>query len=116
MRANSDGQSRHVAQLCNQTAGYPDLRRCAAPEQVTRRSRDDREIGLKAANRAVDPILGQVVELAIDDAGFMSTGVEQSFQITVFERQMRLAASEVNAPVETPVGIDQRNLHADSLS
>ena len=55
----------------------------------------------------------QLIQLAVDDLNSMSSLFEQRFRITVLQRQMWFAAAEVDAAIEGPGRINEREQHSD---
>src|ERR1700728_2911318 len=56
--------------------------------------------------------MSKSIELAVEDGCLMPILLEQCFGVAELQRQMRLAAAEVNAPFEAPIRIDKRETHS----
>src|SRR5687768_15428618 len=52
--------------------------------------------------------------MPVDDLGVVAGLLQEQLGGAVFERQMRLATAEIDASVEAPGRIDERDLHASS--
>ena len=95
---------------------HAQLRRRASPEQVARRGRDDGEVGRERAHPLAHIVERQAVELRVDDIDFVAGGFEQRLRVAVLQRQVRLAAAEVDAAVEAPGRINERIPHGSLRS
>jgi hypothetical protein len=68
-------------------------------------------VGSEGFDTPADLVERQVVELRVDQQRLVPLTVEQRGGVTVLERQVRLAAPEVDAAVERPVRVDEREPH-----
>jgi hypothetical protein len=87
------------------------LGRGATPEEIAGRRGDNGEIGPEifdgGGNGERINRSRRGAELAIDDQGFVPGSLQQRFGVTEFKRKMRLTASEVDAALEAPCGVDE---------
>ena len=91
---------------------HPQFRRRAAPEQVARRRRHDEHVGSEAGRPERPGPAGRAPRRARRKSrASCPAAAEQRLGIAVFERQMRLAAAEIDAALERPGRVDQRDPH-----
>ena len=87
------------------------LGRSAAPEQIARGSGDDNHVRREIHNPRPQRGIVEVFRLGIDNSSRMPGIRQQCRGIAEFQRQVRLAAAEINAAGEIPVGVYQRHPH-----
>ncbi len=80
--------------------GDPQFRRRAAPEQIARRGRDDEHVGSEAGYPTSQFRQVQPLGVRVENSRLVPRLAEQRPGIAVFERQMRLAATEIDAALE----------------
>ena len=115
MRPDGDQRAAHGAEVGRRELRDAQLGRRAAPEEIARRGSDHREIRPEISHASPHLSARQVVELRVDDQGFVPVALEQRLRVAVFERQVRLAAAEIDAALEAPVRIDESVLHDASV-
>ena len=111
MRADRDGRLGDAGERRESQLRHPQFRRRAAPEQVARRGRDDEHVGTKAGHLRRQFRQFQPLGVRVEDARLVPGLAEQRLGVAVFERQMRLAATEIDAAFERPGRIDERDPH-----
>src|ERR1051326_6247834 len=116
MGANDDRSSGCRFHTVQQVPGDAQFRRSAPPEQIRRGRGRDSEIGPKKTELQRDLIYREPLHLAIDEKHLMAFTFQQLFCVPVFQRKMRFTATEVDTSFETPIGIDQSNLHDACLT
>ncbi len=87
----------------------------AAPEQIGRRRGDHRDVRAEGRDVARQLIDGLAAEMAVQEQNLVAVRRQQGLGIAQLERQMRLAAAEIDAAGEAPGRIDQGNFHASSV-
>src|SRR5689334_19852828 len=108
MRADPNQDSAGVVQLRDDLPGHTKFGRRAAPEQVTRSRGDNGEIRMEVEDLVRYPGGIEAIQLTVDNQDFMSRSLQQRLGITVFERQMRIAATEIDAARKRPRRVHQR--------
>jgi len=58
-----------------------------------------------------DVAIAKVIQVPIDDQHLMALSFQQAFRIPIFERQVWLTATEIDAALKAPMGIQQGVLH-----
>src|SRR3954452_21911999 len=107
MRTHADEYSGDVAQVFRELLRDAQFGRSAPPEQITRRSCNRGEMRAEHADPLADFVGGQVLQLAVHNLHLVPRPFEKSLGISVFERQVRLTAAEIDAVLETPPGINE---------
>ena len=111
MRPDDDADGGDVFECEQRLLGNPELRRSAPPEQITGCGGDDDPVWCECRHPLGHVPRGQVVKVRVDEQDVVPRPLEQGPGVTVFERQVRLAAAEVDAAVERPSRVDERELH-----
>src|SRR3954466_11534484 len=111
MRADCDGRFGDAGERRESQLRHPQFRRRAAPEQVTRRGRDHEHVGTEAGHLRRQFRQFQLPGVRVEEARFVPGLAEQRLRVAIFERQMRLAETKINAAFERPGRIDERDLH-----
>ena len=84
----------------------------AAPEEVGRSGGEHRHSGREARNPLGKSLHREAVERAVQHQHLVAIGLEQAAAIADLERQMRLAAAEVDAAGKAPGRVEERYPHA----
>src|SRR5215207_1469165 len=115
MWPDHDPQTRRAVQRPHRLLRDAQFRRRAPPEQVAGRARDHQPVWSKGFDPPPDICYRDVVQLRVEEKNVVTVLLEQRLRIAELERQMRLAAPEIDASFECPVGIDQCELHDAAL-
>src|SRR5437868_1870683 len=102
MRANAHHHAAHIPQRANHFLRHTQLRRSTAPEQVTGRRSYYRKIRMEGPDLRLNLTRIKTVDLTVDDQHLVPGGLQQRFRVTILERQMRVAAAEVDTAFESP--------------
>src|SRR3954469_10603469 len=97
--------------MLEQDAWHPELRWCATPEEVCRRSRDHGHVGAKRAHLVRHILVAEREHVRVDEQGGMASLAQKMLCDAQLERQVRRAASEIDAAVVIPVRVNERDLH-----
>jgi hypothetical protein len=111
VRADGDNRVHDGAQIPDRLLRHAQLGRRASPEQVTGRGRDDGNVRGVAGHRDLNVFPGQAAELSVEDLRVVARLPQERLGITVFERQVRLPAPEVDTAAERPRRVHERELH-----
>src|SRR5690349_3132406 len=79
----------------------------AAPEQIGGRRRHHDEVGAESAQLGLDVRKPEIEHVSVQQQRRMACLRKMMLGYAELERQMRRAASEIDAAVELPVRIDQ---------
>ena len=118
-RAVRTDRHEHAGDIPNCRHGllrHAQLGRRAAPEQIGRRRGDHGHLGAEGTKLGAHLIQAQIHEVGVDQQDLMTAGFEQCLGIAVLQRQVRIAAAEIDAAFEGPARVDQRHPHAGTFS
>lgn len=110
--ADRDGGAAPARQGVEEQAGHPQLRRGAAPEQVGGGGRHHGHGGGEGRDAVGGGLGGQALEMRVHEQRLVAGGRQQRGGVAEFERQVRLAAAEIDAVAVVPGRVDQRDSHA----
>jgi len=116
VRSDDDEDGREIADGIRRCLGHAQFGRCAAPEEIARRGREDDHVGAELHQARANGAEIELLQLGVDQANLVSGTLEERLGVAELERQVRLAATEVDALVEGPRRIDQSDLHDAFLS
>ena len=68
--------------------------------------------GANAATRSASVGMVDVADMAVDQQAFVPRRLQQGPAIAEFQREMRLAAAEVDGRVERPARVDEGDFHS----
>ena len=114
MGPDGDRHSPSSTQARDDLARDTEFRLGAAPEQIGRRRGHDGHSGREPRHLFDQRRVVQSHQGAVDEEALMPLRLEQAAAIAELERQVRLAATEVDAVIERPRGIEKRDLHTAS--
>src|SRR6478609_4256917 len=97
MRADRDDRIGDAGERRESQLRRPQFRRRATPEQVAWRGRDDEHVGSEASYPISQFRQVQPLGVSVENSRLVPRLAEQRPGIAVFERQMRLAATEIDA-------------------
>lgn len=109
MRPDGNEHRCEIAHSQCQRLRHAQFGRRAAPEQIGRRRREHDHVGPKGAEFGFEIGKGEVEHMRVKQQCRMSGLLQIVPADPELERQMRRTAAEIDAAVEAPVGIDQRD-------
>ena len=115
VRADRHGAAAAPAERGQEPARQAQLRLGAAPEQIGGGRGQHGHVRRVRRDALDQPGIVLAHQRAVEQQTLVPFGLEQRPAVAEFERQMRLAAAEVDAVLERPGGIDQRDLHDTAI-
>src|SRR4051794_7195792 len=111
MRADRNGERHNAAKVLDQLARHPQFRWSTTPEEICGRRRHHRDIRCERAHFVRHIAEAEREHVRIDQQRGVPSLAQLLLGNAKFERQVRRAASEIDAAVVAPERIDQRDPH-----
>ena len=111
VRADRDAHAAAMPERVEEGARHAQLGRSATPEQVCGGGRDDRHVGGERRHLVGGLPGGVAEEVRVDEQRLVASAFEQRLGVRELERQVRLAAAEIDAAIIVPGRVDERDPH-----